>query len=40
MIDRESLFRYSKGRNEMKERQYETELLAGPEGSLLLDLAQ
>ena len=24
----------------MKERQHETELLAGPEGGLLLDLAQ
>ena len=40
MIDRERLFRYSRGIIEMKERHHETELLAGPEGGLLLNLAQ
>ena len=40
MIDRERLFRYSRGIIEMKGRHYETELLAGPERGLLLNLAQ
>ena len=40
IIDRERLFRYSRGIKERKERQHETELLAGPERGLLLDLAQ
>ena len=40
MIDRERLFRYSRGIIEMKERHHETELLAGPERGLLLNLAQ
>ena len=40
LIDRERLFRYSRGIIEMKGRHHETELLAGPEGGLLLNLAQ
>ena len=40
LIDRERLFRYSRGIIEMKVRHHETELLAGPEGGLLLNLAQ
>ena len=40
VIDKGGLFRYSRGIKEMKERQHETELLAGPEGGLLFDLAQ
>ena len=40
VIDKRRLFRYSRGIIEMKGRQHETELLAGPEGGLLLDLAQ
>ena len=40
MIDRERLFSYSRGIKERKERQHETELLAGPERGLLLNLAQ
>lgn len=40
MIDKGGLFRYSKGIKEMKGRHDETELLAGPERGLLLDLAQ
>ena len=40
MIDRERLFRYFRGIIEMKGRHYETELLAGPERGLLLNLAQ
>ena len=39
IIDRERLFRYSRGIKEMKERHHETELLAGPERGLLLNLA-
>ena len=40
IIDKGRFFRYSRGIKERKERQHETELLAGPEGGLLLDLAQ
>ena len=40
VIDKGGLFRYSRGIKEMKERQHETELLAGSEGGLLLNLAQ
>ena len=40
LIDRERLFRYSRGIIEIKGRHPETELLAGPERGLLLNLAQ
>ena len=38
-IDKRRLFRYSRGIIEMKGRYHETELLAGSEGGLLLNLA-
>ena len=39
-IDKGRLFRYSKGMKEKERDGDETELLAGPEGGLLLNLAQ
>ena len=38
-IDKGGLFRYSRGMKEKERDGDETELLAGPEGGLLLDLA-
>ena len=40
VIDKGGLFRYSRGMKEKERDGDETELLAGPEGGLLLDLAQ
>ena len=40
IIDRERLFRYSRGMKEKERDGDETELLAGPERGLLLNLAQ
>ena len=40
LIDKRRPFRYFRGIIEMKVRHDETELLAGPEGGLLLNLAQ
>ena len=40
IIDKGGLFRYSKGMKEKERDGDETELLAGPERGLLLNLAQ
>lgn len=40
IIDKGGLFRYSRGMKEKERDGDETELLAGPEGGFLLNLAQ